>query len=1038
MHQSITKTSPSRRIAPTVDIDLEESMVMKFEHTALAPALIMLLKLLMENNLMSTSSCSERTKTTSTTLTITVLDDNEPEDAERFTLRLLAPDGTAKLGTKTERTILINSNDSPNGLMSLYAASTKMREISVEEGVGMLHFEIIRTQGMEGQVTVDVATEPGTATTTADISNVDLVPVQVLGTTYVEGWSSFTMNKTVFILMHKPSVVGEMTSPLGSQGSTGAVDMATLMFTTLFRWQGELVPIQTVETDGISSSVAFVIDNVQYLVITNKGNYNRYEAQSRLYRVEDTGQLIVLQNLDSRGATDVVYFNRNNIHYIVIANSQDNGGNTEVNTDIWRWEPGTKRFSKVSTLRTLGASSLAVFEIEDKIFLAVANFYDSVQKSYQLDSKIYKFDSTEKFSQYQSISTTGAIDVEHVRIRSLDLLIVANNRDNTVSSPQKSDVYRWDTTSQGFLLHERLETNRVENLEVFTAFDDTVYAMFANTIGLSAMFAWDVQTSHFQSVWTGRPSLSMVPITIPQEAGQMNLIAIAEKNITTNPVIYQLIKVKDSDYAPSTVTMTMDAGQDLLRTTVYVMQDTIPEDTETFYVFLRNAAGGAEIGVNNRIAVNILSNDNAHGIIEIAQDSLEILAQELPGRDNTVEVNVIRHQGFFGHVTVKWVATGDHDGTNDITPLEGLIEIPTGHSTATISITIRDDDIAELQEVTYIQLTQVVDTGTTLPGRGAQIGENKIGKLIVMANDSPYGVVKWSQVTVTTTEPEGSDKVVILYISREQGLAGDLQVTYTTSVDTNLPLKQQAVSGLDFISQSGSMVVIQENTTSAPVQIVIKQDDLPEPAEMFLVNITGVSVLGGTPGSGAEPSIRIPGNVVTVTISENDNARGIVEFDVTTNIEGRVDVYEEFGKNSTLRLRVSRSVGFFGPITVTWNAAPWEATSMDYSPLSGTLNFADDQESADILITILDDDLAEELETFYVRLVNVTGGAALGPRQEVRVGILKNDSPNGLFRFVTSQLDGQTSIFSYLLSYIIIFVVVSSESTGLNFTKFSL
>lgn len=63
----------------------------------------------------------------------------------------------------------------------------------------------------------------------------------------------------------------------------------------------------------------------------------------------------------------------------------------------------------------------------------------------------------------------------------------------------------------------------------------------------------------------------------------------------------------------------MDEGQDLMHTTVYVIQDTIPEDTETFYVFLRNPAGGAEIGVNNRIAVNILSNDNAHGIFEIAQ-----------------------------------------------------------------------------------------------------------------------------------------------------------------------------------------------------------------------------------------------------------------------------------------------------------------------------------------------------------------------------------------------------------------------------------
>jgi len=55
------------------------------------------------------------------------------------------------------------------------------------------------------------------------------------------------------------------------------------------------------------------------------------------------------------------------------------------------------------------------------------------------------------------------------------------------------------------------------------------------------------------------------------------------------------------------------------------------------------------------------------------QDSLELQRQELVDLDNTVQVNVIRHQGYYGDVTVKWVATGDHDGTNDITPLEGVV-----------------------------------------------------------------------------------------------------------------------------------------------------------------------------------------------------------------------------------------------------------------------------------------------------------------------------------------------------------------------------
>lgn len=51
------------------------------------------------------------------------------------------------------------------------------------------------------------------------------------------------------------------------------------------------------------------------------------------------------------------------------------------------------------------------------------------------------------------------------------------------------------------------------------------------------------------------------------------------------------------------------------------------------------------------------------------------------------------------------------------------IEFAEGQSVSTISLTVRDDDIAELQEVTYIQLTEVMETGTSLPGRGALIGQ---------------------------------------------------------------------------------------------------------------------------------------------------------------------------------------------------------------------------------------------------------------------------------------------------------------------------
>lgn len=51
---------------------------------------------------------------------------------------------------------------------------------------------------------------------------------------------------------------------------------------------------------------------------------------------------------------------------------------------------------------------------------------------------------------------------------------------------------------------------------------------------------------------------------------------------------------------------------------------------------------------------------------------------------------------------------------------------------------------------------------------------------------------------------------------------------------------------------------------------------------MFLVNLTDVVLLTGTAGPGEGPSVRRPGNSVAVTIRENDNARGLVLFDVLT------------------------------------------------------------------------------------------------------------------------------------------------------------
>ena len=66
----------------------------------------------------------------------------------------------------------------------------------------------------------------------------------------------------------------------------------------------------------------------------------------------------------------------------------------------------------------------------------------------------------------------------------------------------------------------------------------------------------------------------------------------------------------------------------------------------------------------------------------------------------------------------------------------------------------------------------------------------------------------------------------------------------------------------------------------ASLTLLIPQDLNPEVAETFLVNITGVQLVGGATIVGAGASVRRPGNVASLTIAENDDARGIVQFNV--------------------------------------------------------------------------------------------------------------------------------------------------------------
>ena len=90
--------------------------------------------------------------------------DDLPETEETFFVSLLSPTSLGRLSeTATIATISIQANQNPFGVLELSVVGVAGSQISVEEDVGSVEFELTRSFGTFGDVSVTLDTVPGTA-----------------------------------------------------------------------------------------------------------------------------------------------------------------------------------------------------------------------------------------------------------------------------------------------------------------------------------------------------------------------------------------------------------------------------------------------------------------------------------------------------------------------------------------------------------------------------------------------------------------------------------------------------------------------------------------------------------------------------------------------------------------------------------------------------------------------------------------------------------------------------------------------------------
>ncbi|XP_030273384.1 adhesion G-protein coupled receptor V1 isoform X2 [Sparus aurata] len=880
--------------------------------------------------------------------------DAEPEVNETFTVTLSNPTGGARLGDQLHIFVTILENLAPSGLFRIGPAINRTNtEVVADEGGHTVFLTVSRSNGLESAVSVEWETQSDTAIASDGHLSV-LSLYQSFEDNPTSAWCS---------LPESPSFLAMRLDRRPMVGSSHTL-------ATLYRWQGVFVPIEAVRIQGPSSCVGFAVNGSTYVGITHSGPPFSPATNLSIFKLQKDLNVTFEQTLGVE-ALDVKHFSTEGREYL-IASSQ-----------IFVWTRGS--FTLHQTLDfEQDILSVTPFTREAVPYLLVCIDRQTV-------SCLLLQWTNGRFQNPQPLQVAGrAIHVETINTRVEDTILLVLIEGLSPSC----EVLKWSSGQPSPQFYQSIPHPGLTSIHPFSAPSGITYVVLAGRNG-SSLYSWRSDVNLLAMILKAPPAISFFSLIVPSLNTTKTLLASSEE---TSSTVYEFTSVSNqSDFIPSFGELHFAPGDSELEIAVNIIDDDIPEEQEHFQVSLKNPKGGAEIGFGGQVTVIVPTNDDAHGVIGFAQNSLSVEVEELE-QNNQISLSVERKRGTFGRLTVHWAANGS---LADIYPTSGVVTFSEGQSVAIISLTVIADGVPELRESVTITLMDVTTVGLQDLRQAAVIDKQRAQAfLTILPNGSPYGVIGWhldSQFTLTQ-EPERVPVNVTLSIVREQGSSGEVEIHYQTRPALYQPPSNQASAGQDYTPKDNTIIMI-NGATVALVTVTILPDDIPELAESFLVNITSVELVRGSVGAG-QPSVKRPGmEVAEVTIQENDDPRGILKFNVSEDVSGIVLAYEIPPPDNILHLSVVRLAGTTGRLVLYWDAEPVTADLNDFRPTSGNITFQDGQREATIAVTILDDERVETSETFRVNLLRVIGGARLGDLTSVTISIPPNDSPLGRFGF---------------------------------------
>lgn len=319
-------------------------------------------------------------------------------------------------------------------------------------------------------------------------------------------------------------------------------------------------------------------------------------------------------------------------------------------------------------------------------------------------------------------------------------------------------------------------------------------------------------------------------------------------------------------------------------------------------------------------------------------------------------VIVTRNGGSNGTITVNY-ATSDGTATagQDYTATSGTLTFNNGETGKLITIPLIDDASDEPDETFNITLSN--------PTGGATLANPSSAVLTVTDNDNPPQV---SIKNFSDKEGNSGTKNFVFDVNLSAASSFPVSVKWNTSSDG-----MTATAGVDYVAADGTLNFA-PGEIFKQVTVLVNGDLITETNESFQVLLYAP---------------------VNTTVSDGHAVGGIHDDDNPGKLGFSLSAYNVNENIGSAIVTVSRTDGTTGTVNVSYATTNdgTATTGIDFTAASGTLTFLDGETAKTFMVSINDDQNAEQTEWINLVLSSSIGGATLGTNSSL-INITDNDS----------------------------------------------